>query len=361
MISLKGNIVNFNETFSGEISFNGKINKIIRSKSNNGDNYIIPGFIDLHCHGANGFDTMDGWESIQKMALYHLKNGTTSILPTTWTSTFDHTYSALKEFNNFKNLNTNILGVHLEGPFINPNKLGAQPPKAINPSIEFIKQIQDIAPIKVITLAPELEGMDIFIDQLHNLGINVQFGHSLADYNCCSKFMNKYRVGFTHLYNAMSGNHHRNPGVLSAALELGTFAEIICDLKHVNEHSIKIAKKCIKNLYAVTDSMGATGLPDGMYSFFGVDIEKKNKIAVVKKTNALAGSIINMHETFFNLIKLKFSLNEAVKMTSYNAAQYLQINDLGYIGENKISNILVIDQNLNIKEIYLNGIKINNE
>jgi len=358
LISVKGNIVNFDETYSGEVIFNDKIDKIIRSKSNEND-YIIPGFVDLHCHGANGFDTMDGWESIQKMANYHLRNGTTSILPTTWTSTFNHTYNALKEFNNYKNKNTNILGVHLEGPFINPNKLGAQPPKAINPSIDFIKKIQVIAPIKVITLAPELDGMDDFIEYLDQLGIKIQFGHSLADYNCCARFMNKYNIGFTHLYNAMSGNHHRNSGVLAAALNLGSFAEIICDLNHVNDTSIKIAKKCIKNLYSVTDSMGATGLKDGIYNFFGVDIVKKNKIAVVRNTNTLAGSIVNMQDTFTNLIKLKFSLNDAVKMTSYNAAKYLRIKDLAYIGENKISNILVLDKSLKIKEIYLNGIKIN--
>ena len=103
--------------------------------------------------------------------------------------------------------------------------------------------------------------------------------------------------------------------------------------------------------------MGATGLENGIYNFFGVDIEKIDKKAVVKKTNALAGSVINMHDTFSNLIKLKFSLNEAVKMTSYNAAKYLRKNDLGYIGEDKISNILILDKALKIKEIYLNGIK----
>ena len=359
MLSLKGNIINFDETYCGEIIFNGKINKIIRSGSIKEDDFIIPGFIDLHCHGANGFDTMDGWESIKKMAIYHLKKGTTSILPTTWTSTLDHTFNALKEFNNFKNINTNILGVHLEGPFINPDKLGVQPAKAINPSIEFIKKIQEVAPIKIITIAPELDGMDDFINELDKIGINIQFGHSLADYKCCSKFMNKYSIGFTHLYNAMSGNHHRNSGVLSAALELGSYAEIICDLNHVNKTSIKIAKKCIENLYAVTDSMGAAGLKDGLYNFFGVEVEKKNNSVVVKKTNALAGSIINMHDTFSNLIKLEFSLNDAVKMTSYNAAKYLKMNELGYIGEEKISNILVLDNELKIKEIYLNGVKVN--
>ena len=358
MISLKGNIINFDESFYGEITFNEKINKINKVKKQS-DDLIIPGFIDLHCHGANGFDTMDGWNSIEKMTNYHLKNGTTTILPTTWTSTLEHTFEALREFENYKKINSNIIGVHLEGPFINPNKLGAQPPLAINPSIEYVNQLQDLAPIKVITLAPELESMESFIEEINKLGIKIQIGHSLADYNCCAKFMSKYEIGFTHLYNAMSGNHHRNPGVLTAALDLGSFSEIICDFNHVSKESIKIAKKCIKNLYAVTDSMGAAGLKNGIYRFFDTEVEKKDKIAVLKGTNSLAGSIVNMHDTFLNLKKLDFSLNDIVKMTSYNAAQYLQIDDLGYIAENKVSNILVLDKNLNLKEIYLNGIKIN--
>lgn len=358
MISLKGNIINFDESFYGEITFNEKINKINKVKKQS-DDLIIPGFIDLHCHGANGFDTMDGWNSIEKMTKYHLKYGTTTILPTTWTSTLEHTFEALREFENYKKINSNIIGVHLEGPFINPNKLGAQPPLAINPSIEYVNKLLDLAPIKVITLAPELESMESFIEEINKLGIKIQIGHSLADYNCCAKFMSKYEVGFTHLYNAMSGNHHRNPGVLTAALDLGSFSEIICDFNHVSKESIKIAKKCIKNLYAVTDSMGATGLKNGIYRFFDTEVEKKDKIAVLKGTNSLAGSIINMHDTFLNLKKLDFSLNDIVKMTSYNAAKYLQIDDLGYIAKNKVSNILVLDKNLNLKEIYLNGIKIN--
>tara|TARA_B100001250_G_scaffold43502_1_gene34264 strand:+ start:393 stop:1493 length:1101 start_codon:yes stop_codon:yes gene_type:complete len=358
LITLKGNIINFDESFYGEIMFDEKINQINRVEKKS-DDLIIPGFIDLHCHGANGFDTMDGWSSINKMTKYHLKNGTTSILPTTWTSTFDHTFKALKEFENYKKINSNILGVHLEGPFINPNKLGVQPPLAINPSIEFVKNLQELAPIKVITLAPELDSMVDFIEEINSLGIKIQFGHSLADYDCCAKFMSKYEIGFTHLYNAMSGNDHRNPGVLSAAFDLGSYAEIICDLNHVSAASIKIAKKCIENLYAVTDSMGATGLKEGAYNFFGVDIEKRKNIAVVTKTNKLAGSIVSMHDTFCNLLKLNFSLNDVVKMTSYNAAKYLRISEIGYIGEGKKSNILVLDKNYKLKAIYLNGIKVN--
>ena len=123
----------------------------------------------------------------------------------------------------------------------------------------------DVAPIKVITLAPELDGMDDFIYHLDKLKINIQFGHSLADFECCAKFMNKYSIGFTHLYNAMSGNHHRSSGVLGAALELGSFAEIICDKLHVSPEAIKIAQKSIKKLYAVTDSVSVNGLKDGEY------------------------------------------------------------------------------------------------
>ncbi len=358
MISIKGNIINFDQSFSGEIIFDQKINKVNKLNIQT-DDFIIPGFIDLHCHGANGFDTMQGWDSIKKMTDYHLKKGTTSILPTTWTSTFEHTFNALKGFENYNKENSNILGVHLEGPFINPNKLGAQPPLAINPSVDFVKKLQDLAPIKVITLAPELNGMDFFIEEVNKLGIKIQFGHSLADYNCCARFMSNYNIGFTHLYNAMSGNHHRSSGVLTAALDLGSFAEIICDFNHVSKESIKIAKKCIENLYAVTDAMGATGLENGIYNFFNTEVEKKDKIAVLEGTNSLAGSIINMHDTFLNLKQLNFSLNDIVKMTSFNAAKYLGIDDLGYLGKNKISNILVLDKNFNLKEIYLNGIKIN--
>ena len=121
-----------------------KINKVNKLNIKT-DDFIIPGFIDLHCHGANGFDTMDGWDSIKKMTDYHLKKGTTSILPTTWTSTFEHTFNALKGFRNYNKENSNILGVHLEGPFINPNKLGAQPNLTEKPSLEFVKKILEIS------------------------------------------------------------------------------------------------------------------------------------------------------------------------------------------------------------------------
>ena len=144
---------------------------------------------------------MEGSKSIIELSKYHLRHGTTSIMPTTWTNTLENTISALKGVNEIeKDNDNNILGVHLEGPFINPNKLGAQPNLTKKPSLEFIKKILEISDIKIITLAPEIDGMQEFINDLVELNIKIQFGHTLADFDCCEKIMKNYEtVSYTHL------------------------------------------------------------------------------------------------------------------------------------------------------------------
>lgn len=360
MNKISGKIINHDSSYTGTIEFNDKIESINKNKHSDFENIIIPGFIDLHCHGGNSFDTMAGFSSIIEMSKYHLKHGTTTLLPTTLTATLDDTIKALEGLNDFIDQNnnlTNILGVHLEGPFINPNKLGAQPPHAQLPNIDFIKKIKDKVTIKVITLAPELEGIEACIDYLIENNIKVQIGHSLADYNCCMKIMNKNKIGFTHLYNAMSGNDHRNPGVVTAALRHAEFAEIICDLYHVDQENIHLAHKCIPKLYAISDSISASGMPDGNYDFANTKITKKNGQALIN-SNVLAGSVINMHDTFKNLIKINFSLEKAVAMTSFNAAQYLCEDNKGKIEKGFCSNLIVLDKQLNIQKVYLFGSSI---
>ena len=356
---VSGKIINYNDSYSGEITFDENILNINNREETNSENYIIPGFVDLHCHGGGGFDTMDGVHSIQNMSKYHLSNGTTSLLATTWTSSFEHTYTALKDFNSLIDIDSNLIGVHLEGPFINPEKLGAQPPLTTKPSNEFIEKINKIAEIKTITLAPEIEGMEEFITFLISLNINVQFGHTLADSKTCEKYMSSNDLSFTHLYNAMSDNNHRNPGALSAALNKGKFAEIICDFNHVSEEAILIAKKCIPDLYAITDSIAASGMKDGGYKFANVEIEKKNNKVYLNGTNTLAGSVVNMHDTFLNLLKMKISIQDAVRMTSYSASKFLKKEDIGVIDNGKKANFLILDHDFNIKSIYLNGKLIN--
>ena len=250
MENLKGKIINHNQSFNAEIKFNEKIIDIKKNGNIDFDNYIIPGFVDLHCHGGNGFDTMGGIKSIENLSFYHLKNGTTTLLPTTITASLADSVKALKGLNNFINESknkTNIIGVHLEGPFISPFKLGAQPDKTQIPNLDFITNIEKEAKIKVITIAPELDGAEKLIKDLIKKNINVQIGHSVCGYESCIKIMKNNKVGFTHLYNAMSGNHHRKPGVLTAALLNGEYAEIICDLFHVKAANIHLAKKIYLN------------------------------------------------------------------------------------------------------------------
>ena len=169
MNKISGKIINYNGAYDGTIEFTDKIESINKNDSTNSQNIIIPGFIDLHCHGGNSYDTMAGLQSIIEIAHYHLLKGTTTILPTTVTATLDDTLKALKDLNAFINENaalTSILGVHLEGPFINPNKLGAQPPQTQLPNIDFIKKITNETKVRVITIAPELEGVEKFVDFL---------------------------------------------------------------------------------------------------------------------------------------------------------------------------------------------------
>tara|TARA_B100001175_G_C19408642_1_gene589939 strand:+ start:22 stop:537 length:516 start_codon:yes stop_codon:yes gene_type:complete len=167
--------------------------------------------------------------------------------------------------------------------------------------------------------------------------------------------MKKFDVGFTHLYNAMSGNNTRSPGVLSAAMLDGKYAEIICDLKHVSKQGIRIASKCISNLYAVTDSIGAAGLKDGDYQFANTQITKKEGKITLTNSSTLAGSIIDMYDTFLNLLNIKYSINEAVAMTSFNASKYLELENIGKIKEGYIANFLVLDKNYKLLDVYLNG------
>ena len=158
--------------------------------------------------------------------------------------------------------------------------------------------------------------------------------------------MDKYNISFTHLYNAMSGNDHRNPGVLSAALAYGTYAEIICDKLHVSSEAIKIAKKSIKKLYAVTDSVSVNGLQDGEYKLFNNDIVKKGNTIKLKNNNTLAGSVVTMYDIFINLIELGYNLNEAVEMTSSNAADFLNLDNVGHIKENYLQILLFLIKNI---------------
>ena len=357
MESISGKIIINDKIISGNLLFNNKVIEIIDDKTLNNENFILPGFIDLHCHGGNGFDTMEGLESIVELSKYHLENGTTTFFPTTVTASYNDTFKALNGLNDYINRNKfqiNIEGIHLEGPFINPKKLGAQPPFTQIPNLDFIKNLLKQAPIKIITLAPEIDGGLDLIERLIELDIKPQIGHTLASTDICNLSINKGVESFTHLYNAMSGFDHREPGAVASAFANLNYSEIICDLIHVHPYMIKLAYKNIKDLYVITDCISASGMKDGEYNLGLNRVFKKGNI--VKLNNkTLGGSVLTMQQAFKNLLKIGFSIIEAVQMTSTNAAKYLNRKDIGNLNVGSYANILVLDKNFNILKVFLNG------
>ena len=357
MESISGKIIINDKIISGNLLFNNKVIEIIDDKTLNNENFILPGFIDLHCHGGNGFDTMEGLESIVELSKYHLENGTTTFFPTTVTASYNDTFKALKGLNDYINRNKfqiNIEGIHLEGPFINPKKLGAQPPFTQIPNLDFIKNLLKQAPIKIMTLAPEIDGGLDLIERLIELDIKPQIGHTIASTDICNLSINKGVESFTHLYNAMSGFDHREPGAVASAFANLNYSEIICDLIHVHPYMIKLAYKNIKDLYVITDCISASGMKDGEYNLGVNRVFKKGNI--VKLNNkTLGGSVLTMQQAFKNLLKIGFSIIEAVQMTSTNAAKYLNRKDIGNLNVGSYANILVLDKNFNILKVFLNG------
>jgi DNA-binding GntR family transcriptional regulator len=182
---------------------------------------ILPGFLDLHVNGGGGYEVMAGREGVEGTAAFHLRHGTTGLLPTTLTAPLPHLESALLAIQEAMKgpLGEAILGAHLEGPFLNPRRLGAQPPFPLPPDPEVAQRLLSLAPVRVLTLAPELPGALDLIRLLAERGVRVQLGHTAATYQEALAALEAGASGFTHLYNAMTGLHHREPGVVGLALE----------------------------------------------------------------------------------------------------------------------------------------------
>lgn len=345
-----------------EVSFdnqNKKIEKIqILGPAKNGQPKIIPGFIDLHVHGGGGADMMEGQSAAKTIAKTHLKFGTTSFLATTMTaphSDLVKAFEGMKEaYNNKEKNEARILGVHLEGPFISTEKLGAQPDFAREATLKEIQELNALVPIKTLTLAPEVFQHMQLIQDLTKLNIMVQIGHTNGSYEEGKKALELGAKSFTHLFNAMSSFHHRTPGMVGAALAHAENAELIPDLLHVHPGAIKAALRCIPNLYFVTDATSATGMPDGDYKL-GTHTVNKCLGGVRLKDGTLAGSALTMDQALRNLVSLGMSLEEASKRLSQIPAELIQVKDRGVIAEGCYADLLVLGDDLTLKEIYSEG------
>ncbi|MBP9726498.1 MAG: N-acetylglucosamine-6-phosphate deacetylase [Gammaproteobacteria bacterium] len=349
---------------------NGKIDKILSSRDsiaassselfNFPSNYsLIPGRIDLHTHGVAGVDVMDATpESLHTITHMLAKEGTTSFLATTMSMPVEAINAAVKNVAEFmqkeNHRGARILGLHLEGPFIAASKMGAhQHDYLLKPDVALMQQWQLLANgmIKLVTLAPELEGADALIAYLVELGVVPSIGHSNASCGTACEAIDKGCRHITHLFNAMSGLHHRSPGVALAALERSVLAEIIADGEHVSWEILKFVMR-IKGqheLCIVTDSMRAKCMPAGEYELGGQKVYVTQQSACLED-GTLAGSVLTMEQAVKNLIEHQIcNLHEAIFLSSVNPAKQLGIfNEVGSITPGKCADLVVIDENYRV-------------
>ena len=327
-------------------------------------NYVAPGLVDIHIHGYLGEDTCDAKpEGIKKMAYGVAKNGVTSFLPTTMTVAKDEIVAALNAVRSVKEESktwdgAEIIGVHAEGPFINPSKKGAQAEENIlAPDADFILENADI--IKSVTLAPEMDKDHACIKKLAaESNVLVSMGHTDASFD---EAMSAARDGVnhaTHLFNAMSALAHRNPGVVGAALASENVSvEIIADTFHINPGLYSIVEKVKGNkTVIITDCTRAGGMPDGEYSLGGQPIFLKG-IECRLADGTIAGSVLKLNDGVKNVLaNTSLPVNEVFNMASLNPATAIHCEDrIGSLEAGKDADIIIADENIGIVRTIKKG------
>jgi N-acetylglucosamine-6-phosphate deacetylase len=370
MTALRGNILTPEGFVAGtlELAPDGRIARIdgapvdAQRARDSKQALLLPGFIDLHVHGGGGRDVMEGAEAVERMAGLHASHGTTALLATTVTAPAAELAEAFRGVATFcaqrRPRTARVLGVHLEGPYINPGKLGAQPDFARPLDREELRMLDAIAPIRLITLAPEMPGHMEAIGWLHGEGYKVQVGHSLGTYEEGVAALERGADGFTHLFNAMSGMHHRAPGMAGAALAHAQYAEIIPDLLHVHPGAIRAALRAIPRLYCVTDSTAAAGMPDGEYRL-GAHKVTKCLGGVRLADGTLAGSSLTLDQALRNLVDvIGLDLREASLRVSTHAADYIGLADRGRLARGAWADVVVLDGDLQLRDVYTEGERV---
>ncbi|MFC0560729.1 N-acetylglucosamine-6-phosphate deacetylase [Halalkalibacter alkalisediminis] len=335
--------------------------KSIEVLSFSSEHSLLPGFIDLHIHGLHGADTMDGtMTSLKKMAKALPLEGTTSFLATTITQSNENIEAALSNVAAYASTNkeqpaADILGIHLEGPFISSVRAGAQPLSFIQePDIAVFDKWHELSGelIKLVTLAPESKNGMALLQHLTKIGVVASIGHSDAVYSEVQHAIASGLRHVTHLYNGMRGFHHREPGVAGAALTHSELmVELIADGLHVHPAIVRSTykTKSAKEIILITDAMRAKGLEDGNYDLGGQQVHVSEGKAVLED-GTLAGSILTMNDAIKNMIAYTgCTLRDVIIMAAENPAKQIGVwSRKGSIALGKDADITILDEHLNV-------------
>ena len=337
--------VNLNGQLTDVTVCDGKIYSVEKSElpgEDFGGLKIYPGLIDIHIHGCVGYDTMDEEDRLSEMSNYLFSKGTTTWYPTTMTMSKEDIVRATSRSIE-RSGGAKIEGFHLEGPFINPKRKGAQNADFVfRPDEKFVAECKNV---KMITLAPELPGSKSFIE---NAEAVISLGHTDADYDTA---MGAFRTGaqcLTHAFNAMPAIHHRDPGPLVAAFDSGAYVQLITDGKHIHPSVIRMYRAAIGDdkVIIISDSMRATGLSDGEYTLGGSKVNVIRGTAYTE-TGALAGSTSTLFDCVKEAISMGIEEDAAVKMATENPARLMKLNK-GKIEVGYDADFILVDNEFNL-------------
>lgn len=320
--------------------------------------YVLPGLVDVHIHGAVGYDFCDGNpEGLARIAAYLKSCGVTSFCPTSMTLPAED----LKEiFQSIRSAATGsddarILGIHMEGPFIAPEKKGAQKGDWIcGPDIPLFHALNEACDgrIRLVTIAPEQPGSLEFIEAFHDT-CAISLGHSPADYETAHKAFSAGACHATHLFNAMAPLHHRDPGIIGAAADSPhVMVEVICDGIHVHPAVIRMIFAMFgpDRVVLISDAMRAAGMEDGTYELGGQEVRKAGSRATLAD-GTLAGSVTNLFDCMKNAVAFGIPLEDAVKAATCNPARSIGDRSVGVLAPGREGDVLLVDGDLNLIQV----------
>lgn len=349
----------------------GKIKSFSREKPEEYEDLgeiIAPGLVDTHIHGYHGEDIMNAKKgALEIISKGLLEMGVTSFLPTTLTDSTERLNQACKVIGQeYKDVTgAKIRGVFLEGPFFTEKYKGAQNEKYMSdPDIEKLKKWKELSDglVNKIAIAPERDGVIDFIHKANAMGIAVALGHSDASYEQAMYAVNEGANIFVHTYNGMSGLHHRNPGMVGAAMNSDAISELICDGHHVSPASANVLMnaKGRDRIALITDCMSAGGMADGDYKLGEFDVIVENGTARLKEGGNLAGSILKLKDAVKNVVDWQIAdAFEAIQMASLIPAKSVGIDNVcGKLQVGFDADFIVLDEDLDLKATYLNGEKV---
>jgi N-acetylglucosamine-6-phosphate deacetylase len=354
----------------GKITAVGQKNRVEVPKSGKvidaSGKIVAPGFVDIHVHGGKGRDVMDAsYKAVKEIAKFLASHGTTSFVPTTFSASplnLLRTVKAVKTAMEKETDGAEVLGVHLEGPYISLEKRGAHDADYIRrPSIGEFEEIWDTSnhAVRIVTLAPEIEGSKTLIEKLRELGVLASIGHSNATYTQAVDAIKQGIRHATHIYNGMSGFDHREPGVVGAVLTHDELtAELICDNVHVHPAAMDllIRVKGTKKVVLVTDAIRAAGMPDGEYTLGKQHIVVRDGVSRTESGD-LAGSTLTMDRAVGNIMKsVGLPLQTAVEMATVNPAAVIGVDkNKGSLEPGKDADIVIIDDGVNVYATIVKG------